>query len=55
MKVRGKFDPQYKLEVVHLLWDRDLSVGEVSKTMGVGETAIGRWVTQYGAGNTAPS
>lgn len=49
MKARRKFDTQFKLEVVHLVKDQDLSVSEVAKTMGLGETAIRRWVTQYEA------
>ncbi|ABI60412.1 IS3 family transposase [Nitrosomonas eutropha] len=49
MKARRKFDTQFKLEVVHMIKDHDLSVSEVSKTMGVGETAIRRWVAQYQA------
>jgi len=47
MKARRKFDTQFKLEVVHMVKDQDLSVSDVAKTMGVGETAIRRWVTQY--------
>jgi transposase len=49
MTIRRKFDAQFKLEVVHLIKDQDLSVNEVAKTMGVGKTAIRRWVTQYEA------
>lgn len=49
MTIRRKFDAQFKLEVVHLIKDQDLSVNEVAKTMGVGKTAIRRWVTQYDA------
>lgn len=49
MKTRGKFDTPFKLEVVHMVKDQDLSVSEVAKTMGVGETALRRWVTQYDA------
>lgn len=47
MKARRKFDSQFKLEVVHMVKDQALSVSQVSKTMGVGETAIRRWVAQY--------
>ncbi len=47
MKARRKFDSQFKLEVVHMVKDQDLSVSDVAKTMGIGETAIRRWVTQY--------
>jgi transposase len=49
MKARRTFDSQFKLEVVHMVKAQDLSVSEISKTMGVGETAIRRWVTQYEA------
>ncbi|MBV6271854.1 transposase, partial [Alcaligenaceae bacterium CGII-47] len=49
MTTRRKFDTQFKLEVVHMVKDHGLGVSEVSKTMGVGETAIRRWVEQYEA------
>ena len=49
MKARRKFDTQFKLEVVHMIKDHDLSVSEISQTMGVGKTAIRRWVAQYQA------
>lgn len=35
MTAHRKFDTQFKLEVVHMLEDHDLSVSEVSKTMEV--------------------
>ncbi|AHG65398.1 hypothetical protein [Advenella mimigardefordensis] len=40
MKKCRTFDAQFKLEVVHMIKDQDLSVSQVSKTTGVGETAI---------------
>ncbi len=47
MKVSGKYDPHFKLEVVQLIREQGLSVNEVAKTMGVGKTALRRWVAQY--------
>ncbi len=55
MKTRRKFDTQFKLEVVHLVKDQNLSVSEVAQTMGLGETAIRRWVTQHEAELTGQS
>lgn len=49
MKTRRKFDAAFKLEVVRMVRDQQLSVPEVSSTMGIGETAIRRWVRQYEA------
>lgn len=47
MKTRRKFDAEFKLEIVRMVKDEDLSVPEIAKSMGVGETAIRRWVRQY--------
>lgn len=47
MTPRKKFDAAFKLEVVRMIKDHGLSVSEVSQTMGLGETAIRRWVKQY--------
>ncbi|WP_369596170.1 hypothetical protein [Nitrosomonas eutropha] len=38
-----------------MIKDHNLSVSEVSKTMGVGETAIRRWVAQYQADLNHPA
>lgn len=43
------FDTRFKLEVVRMIKDQGLSVRNVSETMGIGPTAIRRWVKQYDA------
>lgn len=44
-----KFDVSFKLEVVKMIKDQDLSVAQVCRDMGLGETAVRRWVQQYEA------
>jgi transposase len=46
---RRVFDTRFKLEVVRMIKDQGLSVRNVSETMGIGPTAIRRWVKQYDA------
>lgn len=46
-KPRRKFDASFKLEVVRMVTDQGLSVAQVCHTMGIGETALRRWLTQY--------
>lgn len=46
---RRKFDTNFKLEVVRMIQEQGLSARHVSQSMGVGLTAIRRWVTQYKA------
>ncbi|CAG9932077.1 transposase [Candidatus Nitrotoga arctica] len=48
-KQRKKFDTSFKLEVVRMIKEQGLSVQHVSQSMGIGLTAIRRWVTQYKA------
>src|SRR6059036_3828040 len=48
-KQRKKFDTSLKLEVVRMIKEQGLSVQNVSESMDIGQTAIRRWVTQYGA------
>ena len=47
-KPRRKFDEEFKLQVVQMIRDQGLSVGEVCRDMKLGETAVRRWVTQAG-------
>jgi len=42
---RRKFDASFKLEVVKMVRDQGLSVAEVCHSMGIGETALRRWLT----------
>jgi len=46
---RRKFDTSFKLEVVRMIKEQGLSVQHVSESMGLGPSAIRRWVTQYEA------
>lgn len=46
---RRHFDPSFKLEVVRMVRDQGLGVGEVCRTMNVGETALRRWLAQVDA------
>lgn len=48
-KQRKKYDTSFKLEVVRMIQEQGLSVQHVSQSMGIGLTAIRRWVTQYKA------
>ena len=46
-RARRKFDPDLKLEVVRMVKDQGVPVTQVCQTMGIGETALRRWLTQY--------
>ena len=46
---RRTFDSSLKLEVVRMVTEQGLSVQNVSESMGIGQTAIRRWLTQYSA------
>ena len=48
-KQRRKFDTSLKLEVVRMIKEQGLSVQNVSESMDIGQTAIRRWLAQYGA------
>ena len=48
-KQRKRFDVSLKLEVVRMIKDQGLSVRHVSESMGIGPTAIRRWLEQYDA------
>lgn len=48
-KQRKKFDTSLKLEVVRMIKEQGLSVQNVSESMNIGQTAIRRWLAQYGA------
>ena len=43
---RRSFDAEFKLQVVQMIRDRGLSVGEVCRDMKLGETAVRRWLAQ---------
>ena len=46
-KTRRVFDASFKLQVVQMIKAQGLSIGQVCKDMGLGETAIRRWLSQY--------
>ena len=48
-KERRIFDTTFKLEVVKLLKEQGLSVGQVCTDMSIGETAVRCWVKQVEA------
>ena len=46
---RRNFDTSFKLQVVQMIKQQGLSVGDVCKDMQLGETAVRRWLTQFEA------
>jgi transposase len=44
-----KFDASFKLEVVKMIKNQHMSVGQVCRDLDLGETAVRRWVQQYEA------
>ena len=46
---RRSFDHSFKLEVVKMIKEQGLSVQHVCESMGIGPTAVRRWVEQYDA------
>ena len=45
-KQRRTFDAEFKLQVVQMIRQRGLSVGDVCRDMKLGETAARRWLAQ---------
>ena len=46
---RRTFDASFKLQVVRMIAEQGLSVGQVCKDMNLGETAVRRWLLQVDA------
>lgn len=46
---RRKFDAAFKLQVVQLIRDQGLSVGQVCRDMNLVDSAVRRWLDQYDA------
>jgi transposase len=46
---RRSFDTSFKLQVIQMIKQQGLSVGQVCKDMKIGETAVRRWLTQFDA------
>jgi transposase len=45
---RRTFEPDLKLEVIRMIKEQGLSIQNVSESMSIGQTAIRRWLKQYG-------
>ena len=43
---RRTFDAEFKLQVVQMIRQQGLSVGDVCRDMKLGETAVRRWLAQ---------
>ena len=43
---RRRFSEEYKAETVRLLQRSDKSIGKMARELGIGETALRRWVEQ---------
>lgn len=53
-KKRRTFSPEFKCEAASLVLDKGYSVPEAAKTLGLGESAVRRWVQQFvESGSTA--
>ena len=48
-KSRRSFDANFKLQVVQMIKAQGLSVGQVSKDMGLVESVVRRWISQFEA------
>ena len=46
---RRTFDASFKLQVVQMIKQQGLSIGQVCNDMQLGETAVRRWLTQFEA------
>ena len=54
-KTRRKFSAEYKAEVVALVQASDKSVSEICRDLGLGETAVRRWLDLAEASETVAS
>jgi transposase len=46
-RTRRAFDPAFKLQVVSMVRDQGLSVGQVCRDMKLVESAVRRWIEQF--------
>ena len=46
---RRTFDASFKLQVVQMIRDQGVTVGQVCQDMDLGETAVRRWLAQVDA------
>ena len=49
IKKRRSFDVEFKLQVVKMIKDEGVSVGQVCRDLDLGETAVRRWLAQFEA------
>lgn len=47
MSKKKTYDPSFKLEVVKMVKDQGMSVPEVCRDLGIGSSAVRRWIQQY--------
>lgn len=48
-RARREFDASFKLEVARMVKDQGTAIGDVCRSMDLGETVVRRWVKQYTA------
>ena len=48
-KHRKHYEAAFKLEVARMVVDQGLRITQVVKDMGIGRTAVSRWIDQYRA------
>ena len=48
MGKRRKFTNEFKLEAVKLVESSGVPMAQVARDLGIGETALNRWVKQFG-------
>lgn len=48
-RTRRQFDASFKLQVVKMIREQGLSIGQVCKDMGLGDTSVRGWLKQYDA------
>jgi transposase len=46
-KERPKFTPEFKLEAVSLVLDKNYTVMQACSALGIGPTALRRWIKQF--------
>jgi transposase len=46
-KERSRFTPEFKLEAISLVLDKNYTVMESCAALGIGSTALRRWIKQF--------
>lgn len=46
-KERSRFTPEFKLEAISLVLDKNYTVTEACSALGIGPTALRRWIKQF--------